>query len=85
MSIKQYGEITPGKEACFIISVTGGDSSALRVWMGDKNATGTMKTKTNELEPGKYDADLEIPTGGGKLWLEIEGKTGKTSGSIEVK
>lgn len=85
VSVEQFGKLVVGKETCFIISVKGGDSVALRAWVGDESAKGSVKTTAKRLGPGKYDADVEIPTGAGKLWLEVRDKDGKTTGSIEVK
>ncbi len=75
------GGVTPGGEATFDISVTGGAGkpAAVRVWVGTQDGKGSIKGKA-EAEGDGWHAHAEVPKplpGGSKLWVEVETSTGQ--------
>lgn len=75
------GGVTPGGEASFDISVTGGTGkpAAVRVWVGVQDGKGSVKSKA-EAEGDGWHAHAEVPDplpAGSKLWIEIETASGQ--------
>lgn len=75
------GDVTPGGEATFDISVTGGAGkpAAVRVWVGTEDGKGSIKAKA-EAEGDGWHAHTEVPKplpSGSKLWVEVESAKGE--------
>jgi hypothetical protein len=75
------GDVTPGGEASFDITVTGGPGklAAVRVWVGAQDGKGSVKGKA-EAEGDGWHAHAEVPKplpAGSKLWVEVETTTGQ--------
>lgn len=75
------GDVTPGGEATFDISVTGGTAkaAAVRLWVGAQDAKGSIKAK-GEAEGDGWHAHVEVPKplpAGSKLWVEVEAAGGE--------
>jgi len=74
------GDVTPGGEATFDISVSGGAGkpAAVRVWVGTQDGEGSIKGKA-EAEGDGWHAHAEMPKplpAGSKLWVEVETPSG---------
>jgi hypothetical protein len=75
------GDVTPGGDATFDISVTGGAGkpAAVRVWVGTQDGKGSIKGKA-EAEGDGWHAHAEVPKplpAGSKLWVEVETAKGE--------
>lgn len=74
------GDVTPGGEATFDISLTGGAKpAAVRVWVGTQDGKGSVKGKA-EAEGDGWHAHAEVPKplpAGSKLWVEVETAAGE--------
>lgn len=75
------GGVTPGGEASFDITVTGGAGkpAAVRVWVGAQDGKGSVKGKA-EAEGDGWHAHAEVPKplpAGSKLWVEVETASGQ--------
>ena len=75
------GDVTPGGEASFDITVTGGEGkpAAVRVWVGTQDGKGSVKGKAEVAGDG-WHAHAEGPKplpAGSKLWVEIESVKGE--------
>ena len=97
VSVTQIGDaVTAGKASTFEIKVNPKDAAAgaaqptaVRAWVGNEKAQGSVKAKAPWHEKGKfYDADLEVPAklpDGSKLWVEVETDAGKHRASFDYK
>ena len=70
------GELKAGAEATFNCKVLGSLSkvTAMRVWVGDKDAKGAMKAKA-AIEGDSWHTHVEVQNPlpeGSKLWVEVE-------------
>ncbi len=75
------GGVTPGGEATFDISVSGGAGkpAAVRVWIGTQDGKGSIKGKA-EAEDDSWHAHAEVPkplSAGSQLWVEVETAKGE--------
>jgi len=75
------GDVTPGGEATFDISVSGGSGkpAAVRVWVGAQDGKGSIKGKA-EAEGDGWHAHADVPKplpAGSKLWVEVETAKGE--------
>lgn len=75
------GELTPGGEATFDVTVTGsaGKLAAVRVWVGTQDGKGSIKGKA-EADGDGWHAHAEVPKplpAGSKLWVEVETEKGE--------
>ncbi len=75
------GDVTPGGEATFDITVSGGTGkpAAVRVWVGSQDGKGSIKGKA-EAEGDGWHAHAEVPKplpAGSKLWVEVETAKGE--------
>ena len=91
ISIMQHGEIAPHGEAHFDIVLSSHPKApkAIRVWIGDRSASGSVKSRAGKgHSPGEYHALVEVPdelSEGSKLWVEIQGSGSKKRGAFELK
>ncbi len=77
----RQGTVTPGGEASFDITVTGGPGkpAAVRVWIGAQDGKGSVKGKA-EAEGNGWHAHAEVPNplpAESKLWIEVETAAGQ--------
>lgn len=82
------GEIEPGAEMHINLNITDGPKpAAVRLWVGDEAATGSIKGKADATDDG-FHGHAEVPaelTEGAALWIEIESDDGsRTTGSIDL-
>ncbi|MAY73623.1 MAG: hypothetical protein CMJ31_02670 [Phycisphaerae bacterium] len=74
------GALIAGGEAQVDVTVGGGETpTALRLWIGDRAATGTIKTKADG-GGGGFHAHVEVPSnvdGMAVLWVEVEQADGE--------
>jgi hypothetical protein len=78
------GELNPGGETAIDCSVSGtsGSVSAVRCWIGTKDASGSIKSLAeveDAAEPAHRHAHVEVPKpleDGSQLWVEIEDSSG---------
>lgn len=75
------GDVKPGGEGTFDIAVSGGAGkpAAVRLWIGTKDAAGSVKAKA-EPEGEGWHAHVEVPNPlppGAKLWVEVEAASGE--------
>lgn len=87
VQVTQVGEVEPGKEAVFIVKLTGGSGKpkAVRGWVGVETGKGAIKSKAED-EKTEYHLHHEVAKPlppRNKLWLELETATGKKVGSFE--
>ena len=87
VQVTQVGEVEPGKEAVFIVKLTGGSGKpkAVRGWVGTETGKGAIKSKAED-EKTEYHLHHEVAQPlppKNKLWLELETATGKKVGSFE--
>ncbi len=88
LSVNMGGDLEPGAVMHLDIETTAGpEPVAIRVWIGDRAATGTLKSKAmwNSVD---YHAEVEVPSElrpGFSLWIEIEAADGeRASGAIPI-
>jgi hypothetical protein len=84
------GAIEAGKEAEIDLTFADGVAlpSTVRGWIGIESGVGSMKTKFGKEGAAGMHAHLEVPKplpAGGMLWLEIEGASGTSRGSIAIQ
>ncbi|MCC6951376.1 MAG: hypothetical protein IT433_08010 [Phycisphaerales bacterium] len=90
IAAEREGSVTPGSEASFGISVSGGSGkpAAVRVWIGSQDGKGSIKGKA-EAEGDGWHAHAEVPKplpAGSKLWVEVEADGGqKTVVGFDLK
>lgn len=87
VQVAQVGEVEPGKEAVFIVTLKGGGGKpkAVRGWIGVESGRGSIKSKAED-EKTEYHLHHEVAKPlppKNKLWLELETATGKKVGSFE--
>lgn len=80
IEVVAYGGIKAGHEGDIDLDVDGGTPKAVRAWVGQEDAVGSVKALAEEEEPGHYhvhvDVGNEIPEGA-KFWLELEEESGE--------
>ncbi|HIB66029.1 MAG TPA: hypothetical protein EYO33_13185 [Phycisphaerales bacterium] len=88
LSVNMSGDLKPGAVLHLDIETTAGpDPVAVRVWIGDQAATGTLKSKAmwNSMD---YHAEVEVPSElrpDYSIWLEIKAADGeRASGAIPI-
>lgn len=88
LTVTQDGDVAAGKEASFDIAVTAGTApTAIRVWLGAEDGSGSTKAKA-EREGEGFHVHVEAPATLGtdaKLWVEIELAGKKATGSIAIR
>ncbi len=82
------GEIESGAEMHINLNITDGPKpAAVRLWVGDESATGSIKSKADATD-NRFHGHAEVPaelTEGVALWIEIESDDGsRTAGSIDL-
>ena len=97
MATRDVGLIVAGKDAPIDVTLTpvpGStiSASAVRFWIGTKDAVGSMKAKSeieNPAEPNRWHTHADVPNpipAGSMLWVEIESDTGeKVTCSFDLK
>jgi len=91
VSISQHGEISAGGKAHLDIALSGPAKApkALRLWVGNKSAKGSMKAKAGKgHSPGEYHVEVEVPEKmpeNSKLWIEIQDSGGREKGGFDLK
>ncbi len=88
LRVSMGGEIEPSATVHVDIERTDGpEPAAIRVWIGDKAATGAIKSKAMG-SSGDYHADADAPANVSlptSLWIEIETADGtRESGSVSI-
>ncbi len=85
------GDVTPGKDVPIDVWVTPGTGtkvSAVRLWIGTRNAKGSVKARA-EIEQDRWHTHAEVPSPmpeGGRLWVEVEAEGGaKTVVGFDLK
>ena len=86
VQVTQVGEVEPGKEAAFVITLKGGAGKpkAVRGWVGNETGKGAIKSKAED-EKTEYHLHHEVARPlppKSRLWLELETPTGKKAGSF---
>jgi hypothetical protein len=87
----QEGELKPGGEAGFEVSLPGGTAKpkAVRFWVGTEDAEGSAKAKAEPEDENAWHGHVDVPDplpAGSKLWVEIEPETGaKATGSFDLR
>jgi hypothetical protein len=81
LKVAQMGEAKAGTEGFFEIALEKGQAKpkALRCWVGNAAAEGSVKTK-GSAEEGVYDLHVEIPkklSANSQFWIDIESAEGK--------
>lgn len=80
ISVAQSCNILTSPEGIFLVTIGNGKKPrAMRLWIGDKSAEGSVKTKA-ESPNNVYDVHLEIPQKlrrTSQLWIEVEPASGK--------
>ena len=89
VQVTQIGEVKPGEEAIFILTVSGGSTKpkAIRGWVGAESGERSIKSKAED-EEKEYHLHHEVSKplpANAKLWIEIETATGKKKGSYALK
>lgn len=89
LSVSMGGEIKPSAVLHLDIARTDGpEPAAIRVWIGDRSATGALKGKAMG-SGGDYHADAEVPAElkpDAALWIELETADGRReAGSISIE
>jgi hypothetical protein len=87
VQVTQVGDVTPGKEAIFIVKLTGAAAKpkAVRGWVGIESGKGAIKTKAED-EEKEYHLHHEVAKPlpeKNKLWIELETAAGKKAGSFD--
>ena len=91
LSIMQHGEISAGGKAHLDIALSGPAKApkALRLWVGNKSAKGSMKARAGKgHSPGEYHVEVEVPEKmpeNSKLWVEIQDSDGRKKSSFDLK
>jgi hypothetical protein len=88
-AVSMTGEITPSTELHFDITQTiGPPINTLRLWIGDKSATGSLKSKSTSND-GHFHAHVEAPitlSMDSALWIEANTASGdRELASIELQ
>ena len=86
VQVTQVGDVTPGKEAVFVINVAGKSKpKAIRGWVDVETGRGAIKSKAED-EGKEYHLHHEVAKplpANNKLWIEVETATGKKTGSFD--
>lgn len=97
IATRDAGDIVPGKDGAFDVTITPVEGSALqasavRFWIGTEDAKGSVKAKAaieDPKAPNRWHTHAEVPSpmpAGSKFWFEIEDDKGGTHlGSFELK
>ena len=88
-SVKMGGELAPSAVMHLHIERNEGpEPAAIRVWIGDESAVGSLKGKASGGGEGAYHADAEAPaelSPDAALWIEVESVDGERSvGSLAL-
>lgn len=82
VSAQQADDVMAGGETVFYVTITGGEKvSAVRLWVGDEQATQSTRVMGEPLEDTRYHAHTEIPNPlapTDQFWTEIEDDKGST-------
>jgi outer membrane murein-binding lipoprotein Lpp len=87
--VRMGGELEPTATLHLDIQVVEGpEPAAIRVWIGDESAVGSLKGKASGGGEGAYHADAEAPaelSPDAALWIEVESVDGERSvGSVAL-
>ena len=78
-----------GGEGAFDVVITGGKPKAVRFWIGDESAEGSVKAKAEEETPDNWHTHAEVPVPlppGSKFWVEVEPPAGEAfTASFDLK
>ena len=77
----QDAPIRAGSEGAFDVVITGGKPKAVRFWVGQENAEGSVKAKAAEEGTDNWHTHVEVPSSlppGSKFWVEVEPPAGPT-------
>jgi hypothetical protein len=76
--------VKSGGEGAFDLQITGypagGKPKAVRFWVGNETADGSVKAKAEEEKPDNWHVHTEVPNpipAGSKFWAEIEPASGE--------
>lgn len=88
VKVTQIGAIKPGKEAAFVLVLTGAKEKpkAIRAWVGAETPGEGGKEQAED-EGKEYHAHVEVPEKlpeGAKLWIELETAAGRKVGSFAL-
>ena len=82
------GEINPGAEAVISIEAHEGQApKEMRVWIGQKNGRGSVKSLLQADSHGHFHGHLEVPAklaDGSAVWLDVRTQTGRQRASVAV-
>lgn len=88
LQVTLMGEVTPGKEVHFDVSLADGTApETLRAWIGQESGAGSMKVKLEGKE-GHWHGHVETPddVAGAALWIEAEDDAGeRTRASLPLQ
>ncbi len=85
----QDAPVKPGGEGAFDVVITGGKPKAVRFWVGNQDAKGSIKAKAEEETINNWHTHAEVPAplpAGSKFWVEVEPPTGQPfTASFDLK
>jgi hypothetical protein len=89
VQVTQVGDVKPGEEAVFVITVSGGTGKpkAVRGWVGVESGERSIKTKAEDEEREwhlHHQVSKPIPANC-KLWVELETSSGKQKVAFDLK
>ena len=89
LNIDAHGTLAPGNEYHLDIAlVHGSEGAVIRLWIGNEDGTGSMKTKA-DAHGDHYHAHVQAPlklSNTSALWIDVQSTDGQTGkGRIELK
>jgi hypothetical protein len=89
VQVTQVGDVVAGKEALFILKLSGGAGKpkAIRGWVGIESGEKSIKSKAED-EEKEWHLHHEVSKpiqAKSKLWIELETAAGKKSGWFDYK
>ena len=90
ITVALAGAAVAGKECHVELKLTPAQPvpKAVRVWIGNENARGSVKSKATAEAPGMFDAQVEVPNPlpeGSRLWISIDPQDGDSAkGSVAL-
>ena len=89
VQVTQVGDVKPGTEAIFVLTVSGGAGKpkAIRGWVGVESGERSIKSKAEDEEKEyhlHHQVSKPLPANS-KLWIEVETSAGRKKSAFQPK